>query len=169
MPSALAVAKCLLDIAREDGAPEPSFVRIQKLVYFAHGLFLALNDKPLIEEQLEAWVWGPIFPSLYYGLFGRDISQVLANGPVVEDEDVLAFIKPLDKILRPLSTTQLSVIAHRKGSPWYEVVTTKTGSPDTSVEFLKRYLPPGLVIDRESVRQHFAHLKKDDSHGREAG
>ena len=47
---------------------------VQKLVYLAHGWFLAIMDKPLVDDEFaEAWRYGPIFPSLYYEFseFGR--------------------------------------------------------------------------------------------------
>jgi uncharacterized phage-associated protein len=40
-------------------------MKLQKLVYFAHGWCLALADKPLINEKIEAWQYGPVVSSLY--------------------------------------------------------------------------------------------------------
>src|SRR5208282_4587731 len=41
-------------------------LKLQKLVYFAHGWHLALRDQPLIDELVEAWDYGPVVPSLYH-------------------------------------------------------------------------------------------------------
>ncbi len=35
-------------------------LKLQKLVYMAHGWNLALLGKPLISENIEAWKWGPV-------------------------------------------------------------------------------------------------------------
>ena len=43
--------------------------QIGKLVYIAHGRTLALTDRPLINDRIEAWKCGPIIPVLYHELF----------------------------------------------------------------------------------------------------
>src|ERR1700676_3931940 len=70
--SALAVANWFLARAAADGKSlDP--MKLQKLIYFAHGWSLALTDIPLIEEHPEAWDYGPVIPSVYheFKLFGR--------------------------------------------------------------------------------------------------
>lgn len=158
MPLATAVASSFLDLARRDD-DEVGIVRLHKLVYFAHGWFLGFEDgKPLVDESLEAWAWGPVFPSLYYKLAGhkrKDIFQVMAGSPDIFDEETRDFIDMVWKGYRPLSTIQLSAMAHQKGSPWYNTVTKSLGKEDTSVDFLRQVLPIGLVIPRGTMQEHF--------------
>ena|ERR1700754_2719601 len=40
-------------------------LKLQKLVYYADAWHLANYDKPLIEEDFQAWVHGPAIPALY--------------------------------------------------------------------------------------------------------
>lgn len=40
-------------------------LKLQKLLYFAQGHYLAKYDKPLFEEDFEAWVHGPVIPEIY--------------------------------------------------------------------------------------------------------
>jgi uncharacterized phage-associated protein len=40
-------------------------LKMQKLVYYAQAWFLAVYDKPLFDDRLEAWIHGPVQPSLY--------------------------------------------------------------------------------------------------------
>lgn len=40
-------------------------LKLQKLVYYAQGFSLALHNKPLFAEHLEAWEHGPVCPALY--------------------------------------------------------------------------------------------------------
>ncbi len=58
------VADYILCYTREKG-DYISNLKIQKLLYYAQAWFLALYDRPLFDEQLEAWVHGPVQPELY--------------------------------------------------------------------------------------------------------
>lgn len=48
-------------------------MKLQKMVYIAHGYHLARYDSPLIEETFEAWKFGPVVPSIYreYNWYGK--------------------------------------------------------------------------------------------------
>ncbi|WP_139892844.1 Panacea domain-containing protein [Bacillus sp. D386] len=41
-------------------------LKLQKLTFYAQALSYAVNDKPLFNEDFEAWVHGPVSPNLYY-------------------------------------------------------------------------------------------------------
>lgn len=43
-----------------------SNLKLQKLLYYAQGWHLALYDEPLFGEALEAWIHGPVVPSVYF-------------------------------------------------------------------------------------------------------
>lgn len=51
-----------------------SNLKLQKLLYFAQGYSLALNDEPLFEEEIEAWDFGPVVPEVYreFKMFGAN-------------------------------------------------------------------------------------------------
>ncbi|HEY3297296.1 MAG TPA: type II toxin-antitoxin system antitoxin SocA domain-containing protein [Armatimonadota bacterium] len=52
---------------RDDDAGELiSNLKIQKLVYYAQGVYLALFNEPLFPESIEAWTHGPVVPDLYH-------------------------------------------------------------------------------------------------------
>lgn len=42
-----------------------SNLKLQKLLYYAQAWYLALYDKPLFAERFEAWIHGPVIPSLW--------------------------------------------------------------------------------------------------------
>ena len=56
-----AVANEFLEHAGVHGLTQ---LQIQKLVYIAHGWTLVIENKPLTNEQPEAWDRGPVYPNL---------------------------------------------------------------------------------------------------------
>jgi len=71
--TAKAVANYVLDLSEREGV-EITPLKLQKMVYIAHGWHLAIRGQPLVtDEYAEAWDHGPVFPSLYYEIreFGK--------------------------------------------------------------------------------------------------
>ena len=62
------VANYLLARSRtDDDVGEPmSNLKLQKLVYYAQGTYLAVHGEPLFNEQIEAWTHGPVVSELYH-------------------------------------------------------------------------------------------------------
>jgi uncharacterized phage-associated protein len=68
MSGVLEVASYLIRLGREhtiDGEYDLTPVKLQRLVYYCQGVHLALYDKPLFPEPIEAWTHGPVCPALY--------------------------------------------------------------------------------------------------------
>jgi len=64
LPSA-AVANYFLDLGLRESIPITP-LKLQKLVYFAHGWYLGFTGEPLLNEGIQAWEYGPVIPSLYH-------------------------------------------------------------------------------------------------------
>jgi uncharacterized phage-associated protein len=45
-------------------------IALQKLLYFAHGLFLIERKRPLVSGYFEAWEFGPVHPAIYQAFKG---------------------------------------------------------------------------------------------------
>lgn len=59
------VAKYFLTKIDENAGDLISNLKLQKLVYYAQGFHLAMFDKPLFDDVIEAWMYGPVTPNLY--------------------------------------------------------------------------------------------------------
>src|SRR5580658_220842 len=74
-------------------------LKIQKLVYFFHGWFLATRDDLGVGELFEAWPYGPVLPSLYrqfksYG--SRDIDGYALDVDPQSGEQRALMVNPKD-------------------------------------------------------------------------
>jgi uncharacterized phage-associated protein len=155
MYSARSIANSMLSIARESG-DELTNMELQKLVYFAHGWYLALTGDPLLEEAVKAWNFGPVIPPLYNRLkrYGNGVVEdyIKEKDPITGEE--VASPEPQDAYTRSvllkvwqvyghMDGVQMSYLTHKEGTPWY-----KTWQKE-------KY----GVIPNELIRDHFRELK----------
>lgn len=134
-----------------------------KLVYFAHGWYLALSKQPLILDPVEAWQYGPVIPSLYRGLksYGsRPVTELLPTGDEPqtvpsEDQGTQALLERVWKAYGHLSALRLSDITHMPGTPWHDLVQKKYNGR----------VPSGLDIDNHLIREYFENIRQRTAHG----
>jgi len=110
-------------------------LKLQKLIYYAHGYYLAITDKPLINEPIQAWEYGPVIPSIYHEFkyYGNDpICELATEGneeknkfqhgkpplPVPTDSEAIEIMDKVWESYSGLKTFQLSEMTHEEGSPW---------------------------------------------------
>lgn len=58
------VADYIIHFLAEHGDPV-SNLKLQKLLYYSQAWYLALYNKPLFGERIEAWTHGPAIPPIY--------------------------------------------------------------------------------------------------------
>ena len=98
-------------------------LQLNKLIYFSHGWMLGLYDKPLITEQVEAWKYGPVIPSIYY-LFknnGREPINFIEyfDYPYANlNAQEIDIIRQVIDAYGDLSGEKLIELTHEKGTPW---------------------------------------------------
>lgn len=83
LTTAKAVADFFLNFVHEHGDVLTN-LKLQKLVYYAQAWHLALKDKPLFEDEIQAWAHGPVVPSLY-GRFKKFRWETIAIQPPAPD------------------------------------------------------------------------------------
>ncbi|NEO58998.1 MAG: DUF4065 domain-containing protein [Moorea sp. SIO4G2] len=93
MLDCLNAARYFIVKAYDDGMEaEMTNMKLQKLLYYAQSLHLALYDQPLFDEQIQAWRYGPVCPRAY-----RFYSEFEAKQLPIPKKDFLSNI-PDDKI-----------------------------------------------------------------------
>lgn len=125
MNNSFAVANKILDLAVvADKTVTP--MQLIKLVYLCHAWSLGLTGKPLIDEHVEAWRYGPVIRSLYQKV--KDSRDFPVNGPLkdfigrkpkdefsVNENEV---IEQVYNLYGDFSGISLSNLTHKIGSPW---------------------------------------------------
>ena len=59
-------ADFFLSIPDDDASNAISPMKLQKLLYYAQGFALATLNRPLFNEDFEAWEFGPVIPLIYH-------------------------------------------------------------------------------------------------------
>lgn len=128
------VANLLLDLAAADGI-RVGHIKLQKLLYFAHGIHLNETGDPLMSGHFEAWKWGPVHPAVYQAfksagakaIMFRAIKQNVLTGATnpISPADDIAARKAVRRVLDALggmSDAELVDLSHAPGGPWANVV-----------------------------------------------
>lgn len=140
-------------------------MKLQKLVYIAHGWHLAITDGALIYERVEAWPYGPVIPDLYHALkhcghapirerlTDVDLSTFdvvpasLLSGANPATDETQNIVNRVWSSYGPLTALQLSTMTHKPGTPW-----------DTVAKQHNTKQPRGFVIEQELIRDHYRDL-----------
>jgi len=138
-------------------------MKLQKLVYMGYGWVLALLDRKLFDDEIEAWEHGPVVRSLYdeFKHFGKDPIDCFATEcefyesaiePNIEnsDKDVIMILGKVWYIFKHYSAWQLRNITHDKDAPWEKTYKKGESCPIPSdlirehfKERIKKYLEAG--------------------------
>jgi uncharacterized phage-associated protein len=157
---ALSVANAFIERANREGVPI-SNMKLQKLMYFAHGHNLGLRGMPLVDEAPEAWEYGPVFPSIYHTFKAYGSQPILAPGMLIEWESGRLVQVPAPPIDDPMdqqmidavwngykdrTPIQLSNMSHVDGGPWQKAREKGYRNADISDEVLMDYFRPKISI-----------------------
>jgi uncharacterized phage-associated protein len=136
------IADYFVKIAKEEGQGiDP--MKLLKLTYIAHGWYLGFKDKPLFDNQVQAWKYGTVVPELYHVIkrFGNryvdkdTLDLYTENKLETEDKN---FINTIWKHYKKYSGGELSDKTHEIGTPWQR---TYNGCPNITIptERIKDY------------------------------
>lgn len=98
-------------------------LRLQKLLYFAQGWYLARYGKPLFPEEIEAWTYGPVVPEVYqtYKPNGKGgIEGTLPDAGAFTEEE-FSLLLDIAREYDQFATSSLVNMTHMPGSPWSRV------------------------------------------------
>lgn len=149
---AKAVANFFLEIAKANGQTiDP--MKLQKLVYYAHGWYAGYTGQPLINESVEAWPYGPVVPSLYHAFKEFGAGPILSkaqrfNGTdgfyeVAEpsEPNIRQFLANIWSSYGRYTGTALSEMTHASDGPWWQARQLSGGlrSADIPFEMIARH------------------------------
>lgn len=145
MADARLVANRFLELADADGrALTP--MQVLKLVYIAHGWDLGLYGRPLIDQPVEAWQYGPVIRDVYAAMKGFGGGAVIGPLPLSYGARAESLSKNEDELVKrvydlygKMSGVQLSKITHMQGTPWQQTYTPAKHSVEIDTGLIARH------------------------------
>ena len=122
-------------------------LKLQKLLYNAQGVYLAIKNKKLFEDDLEAWDHGPVVRDVYdtYCVFGRNpiiIPATPENDEIVkkieEDKEVKEILDMVYDNFSIYTAWELREMSHKKGSPWESTQKNHVINPTLIKEYFQK-------------------------------
>ena len=121
---AIQAAKILCEIT--DGTL--TNMRIHKILYLCHVMYIGKKKEPLFDEHFEAWKYGPVIPSLYHDLkcySAQPITYILGSSSLYEQDkekrDEFNALKEYGAFFNRYTTADLLVLTHCEGGAWSRV------------------------------------------------
>lgn len=155
-----AVANLILDRSVHHDV-EIRHLKLQKLLYFAHGAFLIRTQMPLVAGFFEAWQHGPVHPAVYKAFrnagaglinFRADHEDVMTGQrhpiPEIKDPAITIHIDSILSGIGKMSDFDLVKLSHVPRGPWSVVVEEMLGG-----------VALGARIDNTVLAERFAQHK----------
>lgn len=127
-------------------------LKLQKLLYYAQGLYLGLYDEKLFDNEIQAWDNGPVIPDVYYHY------KEYAKNPIpVPNENLPVHFRKYEEFLNNIYSTyaiyagwKLRDLTCLKGGPW-EILYKDNAKVRISLQvmedYFKRIISPALKHD----------------------
>lgn len=121
---ALDVASYFVQLANDTPEHDLTNLKLQKLLYYAQGKYLARNDgQPLFDDKVEAWQYGPVVAEAYHafkacGNFPVTVFDISYRATPLSDQTKQFVAEIWESIGRKYSGSYLVGKTHANGTPW---------------------------------------------------
>lgn len=126
--------------------------KLQKLLYYAQAWNLVFNKKPLFSDRIEAWIYGPVVPSVWrtFKAFDFDFSNCIIpqNIPDSFDESEKKILDDVWGVYGKFDGDYLELLTHNE-LPWQEARkdtdNLERSQNEISLEIMKEYYQKKLT------------------------
>ena len=142
---ARAVANVMIERGIKDGHPLTP-LQIIKLTYLCQAWMLAMFDREIFRQDIQAWEHGPVIPDVYHSVkrYGaKPVKKRIGHvSPEHFDSEEIHILNEVYDVYGQWTGFQLSALTHQPGTPWYG---TKQRQPLGRKE----------VIPRDVIQEHY--------------
>lgn len=142
--NALSVASYFVELANNTPENDLTNLKLQKLLYYTQGKYLAQTGEPAFNDKIEAWKYGPVVPDVYHafkscGSFPVTVFDINYDTSPLAD-DLRAFTEKLWVNLGEVySGSHLVQTTHAAGTPWSKYYKEEQRNIEIPLGELKTY------------------------------
>lgn len=128
-----------------------NMTKLQKLLYIAYGLYLAVREERLTDEHAQAWPYGPVFPRTRRRLLKTNLYDISLSDKeldkIKKDNDASDLIDLVFRSFGAWTAGELTAWSHGEGTPWESTVSLEGFKWGDSIpdELIQSYFK--LLID----------------------
>jgi uncharacterized phage-associated protein len=116
MSTANYIAACLINLSHEKERPV-SNLKLQKLLYYAQAWHLAIFKQPLFNDEIEAWVHGPVVPIVFQTYRNNRWAPIPNGANDAIPEGIRGYLEEVWKVYGHLEGNDLERLTHSE-EPW---------------------------------------------------
>lgn len=171
MLTANQIANYIVNLSNHSIEDEITNLKLQKLLYYAQGHYMAIIGEPLFEDSIQAWQHGPVISSVYqtYKSYGYNVIVTPKNNhdfSFIENKTKL-LVHKIITYYKQFSAAKLRIMTHEE-KPWKNTYKHGLTNLVISNELIKAYfLNSELnkkfeIKDAKTEREYAAQLLLDD-------
>lgn len=131
--------------------------KLQKLLYYAQAWSLVLNNKPIFDDKIEAWVHGPAIPLIYSTFKSFGFGEIDMKFDEKElsslDEKDRKILDEIWKVYGNMDAGYLEMLTHSEG-PWQDarkgLQSSESSENEISTDAMKSYYSEKLKQSRDA-------------------
>lgn len=175
MAQVMKAADYIIKAANADGISDMTNMKLNKILYYAQAISLQKYGKPLFDDKIQAWTWGPVVPRVYYaynddGELGKKVikeplESVSEDAFTPEEADALsdAYVA----FGKTHNAAELSQRTHTKGGPWDQVYDGgKVPGREITIAKISEYYRKHPVVHVEPPDSEGSEVIRADSDGK---
>lgn len=114
--SSQSVATALINLSHDKHRPV-SNLKLQKLLYYAQAWYLVFHRDPLFDEEIQAWVHGPVVPTVFRRYKDFKWSPISPQPPSDVSHNVMEHLNEVWRVYGKASGYELEKLTHAE-NPW---------------------------------------------------
>tara|TARA_B110000503_G_scaffold97360_1_gene146180 strand:+ start:1647 stop:2273 length:627 start_codon:yes stop_codon:yes gene_type:complete len=145
-------ANYFLSLASKSRKKGITNLKLQKLMYYAQSLHLALFDRLLFAERIEAWDYGPVLSDMYheYKIYKNNPLPFLEIDLSIYNSKLRQYLNTIYQNYGKHSAWELKKLTHIKNAPWDMVYEEKGFMIEIPLELMQQFYKKILSIAKES-------------------
>ena len=154
---AIDIANMYIRLANDIQDDSMDNLKINKMLYYAQGWSLVKLGRPMFEDEIQAWDYGPVIPNVYHVFKCCGKSTIMAPQDIFDESrlstEELELLIAVYTAYGRYTGWALKEMTHEKGGPWDKVYQRGKNNKIDNISIKKYFENLSLeVFDPDDIR-----------------